>query len=143
MSSIFYNCSSLSSLPNISKWNMNNVTNISYIFYKCSSLSSLPNISKWNINNAINMNYMFNNCSSLAFLPDISKWKNYNAFNIYNMLVQCENFLLSKEELKLIENNNIYYLEDLYSFNEDHDFNFFNDINNNYDFTIFPLDRNN
>ena len=48
---MFYGCSSLSSLPDISKWNTNNVTNIGYMFVRCSSLSSLPNISKWNINN--------------------------------------------------------------------------------------------
>ena len=29
---------------------INNVTNMSYMFYGCSSLSSLPDISKWNTN---------------------------------------------------------------------------------------------
>ena len=51
MSYMFSGCSSLSSLPDISKWNTNNVTNMNSMFYKCSSLSSLPNISIWNINN--------------------------------------------------------------------------------------------
>ena len=44
MSSMFYRCSSLSSLPDISNWNTNNVNDMRYIFYKCSSLSSLPDI---------------------------------------------------------------------------------------------------
>ena len=48
MSEIFYNCLLLSSLPDISKWNTNNVNYMSCIFYNCSSLSSLPDISKWN-----------------------------------------------------------------------------------------------
>ena len=43
MSWMFSECSSLSSLPDISKWNTNNVTNMIAMFYKCSSLSSLPN----------------------------------------------------------------------------------------------------
>jgi len=43
---MFYGCSSLISLPDISKWNMNNNIDISYMFYGCSSLSSLPDISK-------------------------------------------------------------------------------------------------
>ena len=51
MSCMFYNCSSLSSLPDISKWNTSNVTNMSYMFCNCSSLSSLPDISKWNTSN--------------------------------------------------------------------------------------------
>ena len=38
---IFKNCLSLKSLPDISKWNTNNVTDMSRLFYKCSSLSSL------------------------------------------------------------------------------------------------------
>ena len=50
---------SLFSLPDISKWNTNNVTNMRYMFYNCSSLSSLPDISKWNTNNVKYMNYMF------------------------------------------------------------------------------------
>ena len=47
MNAVFYNCSSLSSLPDISKWNTSNVTNLGYIFSECSQLSSLPDISQW------------------------------------------------------------------------------------------------
>ena len=73
LSYMFYGCSSLSSLPNISKWNTNSATDMSCIFYKCSSLSSLPDISKWNTNYVINMSHMFYECESLSSLPDISK----------------------------------------------------------------------
>ena len=72
---IFYNCSFLLSLPDISKWNTNNVKNMNYLFYNCSSLSSLPNISKWNTSNAVYIIGIFYNCSSLSSLPNISKWK--------------------------------------------------------------------
>ena len=44
------------------------------MFYNCSSLSSLPDISKWNSNKFLNMSGLFANCSSLYFLPDISNW---------------------------------------------------------------------
>ena len=43
MSGLFYGCSSLKSLPNISKWNTNNVTNIAGIFTGCSSLTEIQN----------------------------------------------------------------------------------------------------
>ena len=56
---------SLLSLPDISKWNTNKVTNMSNMFENCSSLSSLPNISKWDTSKVTNMKEMFNNCSSL------------------------------------------------------------------------------
>jgi len=59
MNDIFYGCSSLSSLPDISKWNMNKVTDISGMFNGWSSLSSLPDTSKWNINNVTKIAYMF------------------------------------------------------------------------------------
>ena len=44
------------------------------MFSYCSSLSSLPDISKWNTSKVNNMNDMFRYCSSLSSLPDISKW---------------------------------------------------------------------
>ena len=51
MSDMFSECSSLSSLPDISKWDTSKVINMSNIFSGCISLSSLPDISKWNTNN--------------------------------------------------------------------------------------------
>ena len=36
-----------------------------------SKLSSLADISKWNIHNVINMNKMLSGCSNLSSLPDI------------------------------------------------------------------------
>ena len=42
-------------------------------FYECESLISLPDISKWNTSNAEFSNNMFGNCVSLISLPDISK----------------------------------------------------------------------
>ena len=48
---IFYNCSSIESLPDISNWKINNVDDLSYLFSGCSSLKSIPDISKWNIEN--------------------------------------------------------------------------------------------
>ena len=48
---------------------INNVTDMSNMFYRCSSLSSLPDISEWNTNNVTNMSQMFRECSSLSSLP--------------------------------------------------------------------------
>ena len=70
---MFFESSSLMSLPDISKWDTYHVTDMSRIFNGCSSLISLPDISKWNTENVTDMS-MFNRCSSLISLPDISKW---------------------------------------------------------------------
>ena len=46
---------------------------VSYMFKGCSSLDSLPNISRLNTSEINNMNNTFEGCSSLISLPDISK----------------------------------------------------------------------
>ena len=89
MRNMFYGCSSLLCLPDISKWNTQNVTCISYIFYGCSSLSSLPDISKWNIQNVTDMSNIFYGCSALSSLPDISKWNTQNVINMSFMFYKC------------------------------------------------------
>ena len=45
---------------------------MSHLFYNCSSLKSLPDISNWNTTNVNNMSSLFDNCESLESLPDIS-----------------------------------------------------------------------
>ena len=42
------------------------------LFKECSSLKKLPDISKWNTNNVENISSLFANCSLLKELPDIS-----------------------------------------------------------------------
>ena len=61
MQGMFNECSSLSSLPDISKWNIKNIKDISYMFRECFSLESLPDISKWETNNIENIMFLFSN----------------------------------------------------------------------------------
>ena len=89
MSYMFSGCSSLSNLPDISKWNTNKVTDMSYMFDGCSSLSKLPDISKWNTNKVTDMSSIFSGCSSLSNLPDISKWNTNKVTNMSSMFWKC------------------------------------------------------
>jgi len=89
MSFMFFRCSSLLSLPDISKWNTINVNDMSGMFVGCLSLSSLPDISKWNTSNVNGMFGMFCKCLSLLSLPDISKWNTNNATNICGIFYEC------------------------------------------------------
>ena len=57
---IFMNCSSLLSLPDISKWNLNNIKTINNILTGCSSLLSFPDILSWNLHNKLNKSYIYN-----------------------------------------------------------------------------------
>ena len=111
---MFYECSSLSSLPDISKWNTNNVTDMSKIFDGCSSLSSLPNISKWNTNNVTNMNGMFAGCALLSSLPNISKWKTNNVTNMSKMFYGCSS-LSSLPEISKWNTNNVTDMKDMFN----------------------------
>ena len=42
---------------------------MSVLFYECTSLESLPDISKWNTNKVINMSDMFQLCIKLLKIP--------------------------------------------------------------------------
>ena len=66
MSYMFAGCSSLKEL-NIYKFNTSNVNNMSYMFYECTSLEEL-NISNFNIENVADMSWMFFKCISLKEL---------------------------------------------------------------------------
>ena len=64
---------------------IHNITDMSYMFNGCSSLSKLPDISKWDTNKVTNMRAMFIGCSSLSNLTDISKWNTNNVTNMSDM----------------------------------------------------------
>ncbi len=53
------------------------------MFYGCSSLLSLPNITFWNTSNVKDMSFMFYGCLKLDNFPDISNWNNDSLENIY------------------------------------------------------------
>ena len=58
----------------VSSTNNNKIKCIILIFSGCFSLISIPNISKWDISNVTNMLGLFEVCIKLISLPDISKW---------------------------------------------------------------------
>ena len=64
----YYNNSTITKIKNnIIDFQYNHYYDMSKIFYNCLSLSSLPDISKWNTNNVNNMSEMFSHCLSLLY----------------------------------------------------------------------------
>ena len=53
-----------------------NITNLRYMFFECQSLLSLPDILKWNINYVTDISHMFTQCPLSNF--DFSKWNTDN-----------------------------------------------------------------
>ena len=74
MSTMFSGCSSLISLPDISKWDTKNVTDMSGMFCDCSSLNNLEGISKWDTKSVTDMSRMFYGCGTNK-IPDNFKNK--------------------------------------------------------------------
>ena len=50
--------------------NIKPLTNISCMFSHCMALESLPDISKWDIKNVTDMSYMFCSCASSKYIAD-------------------------------------------------------------------------
>ena len=66
MKSIFAEFSKLSNIHDMSKWNTNKVTDMSFMFYGGSNLLDIPDISKWSTNKVTNMGCMFSECWKLS-----------------------------------------------------------------------------
>ena len=69
-----------------------------YMFNECSSLASLPDISKWIIDKVKYMGFMLNGCFSLVSVQNMKKWDisnidiNYISFNCFNSMYVPEKF---------------------------------------------------
>ena len=113
MSCLFEGCSSLISLSDLSEWNMKNINDISEMFKGCLSLISLPDITKWNAEKIKNMSGLFEGCSSLKSLPDISKWNMKNIKDIREMFKGCSS-LISLPDISKWNINNINDLSGLF-----------------------------
>ena len=86
MSSMFYNCSSLTSLD-VTHFNTAKVTDMSSMFFRCSSLTSLD-VTHFNTANVTNMSSMFYNCSSLTSL-DVTHFNTAKVKDMYCMFYNC------------------------------------------------------
>ena len=127
MSSLFYDTKFKDIIEkiDISKWNVNNVTNMKYMFFECinftgkglekwdvSKVEDMFNmfyacekftgksIENWNVSNVTNMYYMFGDCYN--FNCDLSKWNVSNVKNMSRMFYGCKKF-----EGKGLENWNV------------------------------------
>ena len=130
MSYMFYSCSSLKSLPDISKWNTENINNLNSIFENCSLLNFIP-ISKWKLNDEIKINNIFKGCNSLLIIPDISKWKinNIKCINISSFNSTSITLKEVKSNSLSTENNKDYSYEDYSSLKNNDNTNLSENIN--------------
>ena len=115
---MFYNCSSLKKLSDISNWNTKNVINISNMFQNCESLTTIPDISKWDISNIKYMKETFKNCKLLSNFPNLENWeiklrRETETIDIFEGCLSLENNLNELKSLSPLKKiiNIIYSLE--------------------------------
>ena len=71
MSYMFYYCENFNG--NLSDWDVSNVTNMSWMFYNCRKFNGKGlGLENWNVSNVTDMDYMFDSCWSLI----IPSWYN-------------------------------------------------------------------
>ena len=126
LSGIFYNCPLLTTIPDISRWNISNVTTLGGMFFNCSSLISLPDISNWNTNKIENISLMFSNCLSLISFPNMTKWNTRNLLNIESVFSDCLSIILLPGIYNYHKNNKekvVYKSPDFVELNRKNDLN--------------------
>ena len=92
---------------NISKWDVSNVTDMSFMFYDCKSFNQ--DISTWNVSKVTNMSYMFERCNK--FDQDISDWDVSNVTNMDCMFRLCRSF---NQDISQWDVSNVRYNEDMF-----------------------------
>lgn len=80
MTFMFYDCVRLVELD-ISNLNTNKVEDMSYMFFYCSSIESLD-LRSFDTNQVTNMDYMFCRCSKLKEIQVSNKWDDTNASKV-------------------------------------------------------------
>ena len=86
MNSMFFNCSSLTSLD-VTRFNTAKVTNMNSMFSSCSSLTSLD-VTHFNTEKVTDMGNMFSSCSSLTSL-DVTHFNTEKVTDMYSMFSSC------------------------------------------------------
>ena len=74
----------------ISDWDVSNIKSMSFMFFMCTELKSVGNISKWNVSKVTDMNSMFH--SYKYFNQDISGWNVANVTDMAFMFKNCNSF---------------------------------------------------
>jgi surface protein len=87
MELVFYNCCNLTSIGDLSNWQVGNVTNMRDMFWECHSLESL-NLSNWDTSNVTTISGMFDSCESLTSL-NVSNWDTSNVTDMSWLFEQC------------------------------------------------------
>lgn len=88
MQEMFRECQSITEIPNIDKWSVGKVTDMSQMFFNASSFNG--DLSKWNTSKVTRMDKMFQNATS--FNQDISRWDVRQVYDMRSMFNGATSF---------------------------------------------------
>ena len=116
---MFYECSSLIKIPDISKWNTSNLKSMNELFYNCTSLINVPDLSKWKIDKINDIQLNKNSETSIQLEISGTSSTNRNINSISNDLISDYNTISSNKIVYNSLDNNIFdkdsnQLEDYY-----------------------------
>lgn len=93
----------ITTLGDLSGWDVSNLTNASYMFRDCRSLTTIGNLPGWDTSSLTDASSMFDNCYKLTTLGDLSGWNTSSLTNVSSMFsycsrlsVNCSNWDVSK-----------------------------------------------
>ena len=110
MSSMFRNCTSLTSL-NLSNFDTGKVTDMNCMFHSCSALTSLD-VSSFDTSSVTNMGDMFRACTSLTSL-DVSNFNTSKVTDMSNMFNTCK--LLTSLDLSNFNTSQVTNVNSMFS----------------------------
>ena len=101
---MFYDCTWMSNLNGLAKWNVSKGKHFKDMFSGCSSLSDITALQNWNVSSGINFGSMFHDCTSLSDIYALKNWNVSNGTEFDEMFKGC----LSLSELKALQNWNVF-----------------------------------
>ena len=110
MGGMFQNCNSLTNL-NLTTFDTSKATNMGFMFYGCSSLTTLD-LSNFNTSKVTNMTGMFSSCSSLTTL-DLSNFNTSKVTNMSGMFFRCSS--LTTLDVSNFNTSKVTYMTTMFS----------------------------
>ena len=89
INTIFQACTELTSIGDISNWDVSNITDMTGAFSKCVGLTYIGDLSNWDVSNVTNLQGIFMSCNKLTSIGDLSNWDVSNVTSIYRSFYFC------------------------------------------------------
>lgn len=89
MRGMFYGCSALADVGDLSGWQTGSCEDMSYLFQACSALKSTGSLDGWDVSRVQDFTGTFANCSNLASVGDLSGWQTGACESMQAMFNNC------------------------------------------------------